>query len=102
MDMTERELGIVIQSQILGKPLVLIFQVMIVLIKRAVKSCLSSVDTSRGLGNLWRQVNDIAKGPPSQGSEGPLTADDLNDHYGRISTDSASTPPSLQQLLTNL
>lgn len=31
MDMTEHELDIVIQSQILGKPLVLVFQSMIVL-----------------------------------------------------------------------
>src|SRR6218665_2164229 len=72
-----------------------------VAISRVCSRELRNIDKKRGTAALWKAVNNLTKGPrqPETGSE--ITAEELNDHYARVSTDPHYAPPALRSTAYN-
>src|SRR6218665_1848127 len=70
-------------------------------ISRVCSRELRNIDKKRGTAALCRGVNNLTKGPrqPETGSE--ITAEELNDHYARVSTDPHYAPPALRSTAYN-
>src|SRR6218665_3021569 len=65
-------------------------------IERLTKRHLRGVDPRNGLGDLWRRAGEVLD---QRGSDRPavsISADEFNNHYAQISTDTGYEPPLLK------
>ena len=63
------------------------------MIEKVTKGHLRNVDDSSGLEELWKKVGLVTKRGKTHASASALSADELNDHYAKISEDPSYVQP---------